>query len=156
MDIRTLGPSEYDDAIELWHATGLTRPWNDPRADIERAASGPSSVVLGGLVDGELVATVMTGHDGHRGWVYYLAVQPARQGHGLGAQMMHAAEAWLSAACVGKVQLMVRSDNESASGFYSHIGYELSEVQVYAKWLTRSPGPCLPSSDYSGQVQRCT
>ena len=156
MDIRPLAPSEYEDAVTLWHATGLTRPWNDPRADIERAASGPSSAVLAGLVDGELVATVMTGHDGHRGWVYYLAVQPARQGQGLGAQIMQAAEAWLRAAGVVKLQLMVRSDNESASKFYFHIGYELSDVQVYAKWLTRSPGRCLPSSDFSGQVQRCT
>ncbi len=139
MQIRRLSPHEHGDAVALWHATGLTRPWNDARADIERAASGPSSTVLGGFIGGDLVATVMTGHDGHRGWVYYLAVDPAWRAQGLGSQMMEAAEDWLSARSVVKVQLMVRTDNESASAFYLRIGYEPSAVRVLSKWLTRSP-----------------
>ena len=53
---------------------GLTRPWNDPNADIALALATPSSTVLAGRIDGRLVATAMVGSDGHRGWVYYLAV----------------------------------------------------------------------------------
>lgn len=136
VEIRPLRPDDYDDAVALWHAARLTRPWNDPSADLKRAIRGPTSTVLGGFLDGRLVATAMTGHDGHRGWVYYLAVDAKVQGQGLGAQMMAAVEAWLRSKCVTKVQLMVRSTNGAASAFYPRIGYELSDVRVFAKWLT--------------------
>lgn len=139
MDVQPLRPADYDRAVALWHATGLTRPWNDPLADLERAIAGPSSTVLGGYIDSCLVATAMTGHDGHRGWVYYLAVEPSLQGRGMGGQVMAAVEAWLRSQGVVKVQVMVRSGNATAANFYQRIGFELSDVRVFAKWLTRPP-----------------
>jgi len=136
VDIQPLRSADYDHAVALWRATGLTRPWNDPLADLERAVAGPTSTVLGGYIDSCLVATAMTGHDGHRGWVYYLAVEPTRQGRGIGGQVMAAVEAWLRSRGVVKVQLMVRSGNAAAANFYQRTGYELSDVRVFAKWLT--------------------
>ena len=83
----------YDAAIRLWQDSGLTRPWNDPEADLRRAAGGGSSCVLAAIGDDDsLLATAMVGHDGHRGWVYYLAVDAAQRGRGLGRQMMEACE----------------------------------------------------------------
>ncbi len=81
-----LRPDETEAAVALWEDCGLTRPWNDPRADIALALGKPSSTVLAGRIDGKLVATAMVGSDGHRGWVYYLAVAADRQrkGHGAG------------------------------------------------------------------------
>ena len=77
MQISDLPADHTDDAVALWRETGLTRPWNDPYADLARALAGPTSTVLGAQdADGCLVGTVMVGHDGHRGWVYYLAVRP--------------------------------------------------------------------------------
>jgi hypothetical protein len=135
MDIRDLAPDDHDAAAALWEACGLTRPWNDPYADLARAVAGPSSAVLGGFADGALVATAMVGHDGHRGWVYYLAVRPDLQGRGLGRAVMAAAEAWLDERGLPKVQLMVRDTNTAALGFYEALGYERAEVQVLARWL---------------------
>lgn len=128
-----------DDAVAaaaLWESVGLTRPWNDPLTDFARALRGAASTVLGLRHDGELVGTVMVGDDGHRGWVYYLAVSPAHQGRGLGARLMTSAEGWLKERGVVKVQLMVRETNQEVMAFYDHLGYEVSEVSVLAKWLS--------------------
>lgn len=135
MDVRDLTAEQHDDAVALWHDVGLTRPWNDPHADLERAMNGPASTVLAGVVEGALVATVMVGHDGHRGWVYYLAVREEARRQGIGARMMRAAERWLRDRAAVKVQLMVRIDNDAVSGFYAALGYQPSEVRVLARWL---------------------
>lgn len=135
MQIRDLAPDEHDEAIDLWEATGLTRPWNPPRDDLARALDGATSTVLGGFDGPHLVASVMVGHDGHRGWVYYLAVSPDRQGHGLGRQMMSAAERWLIEHGAVKVQLMVRRTNTSVISFYERLGFNDADVKVLAKWL---------------------
>jgi ribosomal protein S18 acetylase RimI-like enzyme len=126
----------YDAAIRLWHDSGLTRPWNDPGADLRRAADGDSSAVLAAIGDDEgLLATAMVGHDGHRGWVYYLAVDTAVRGRGLGRQMMQACEAWVRSRDIPKIQLMVRSTNQATVAFYQHLGYADAEVTVLGRRL---------------------
>lgn len=138
MDVRDLATADYDEAAALWSATGLTRPWNDPHDDLARACAGPSSTVLGGFLDGRLVATAMAGHDGHRGWLYYVAVRPELQGRGLGRRITAAAEEWLAARDVVKVHVMVRTTNTAVLGCYERLGYEPADVRVLAKWL-RTP-----------------
>jgi ribosomal protein S18 acetylase RimI-like enzyme len=135
MQISALTLDHCDDAAALWHRAGLTRPWNSPEADFHRALDGETSTVLGGFDDGCLIGTAMVGHDGHRGWVYYLAVDESRRGQGLGIQLMAAAEDWLRAAGAVKIQLMVRSTNDAVVGFYERLGYEDAEVTVRSKWL---------------------
>jgi ribosomal protein S18 acetylase RimI-like enzyme len=141
MEIRELTAADGDAAAELWHEAGLTRSWNDPGSDFDRAVTGPASSVIGMVYAGELVAAVMVGHDGHRGWVYYLAVRPAKRGRGLGRRMMQEAETWLRDRGAVKLNLMVRNSNAAALGFYQHLGYEDAEVTVVARWLVdRSDG----------------
>ena len=133
--VEALTATDADAAAALWKAAGLTRPWNDPHADFDRALASPTSAVLGLRDGGALVATVMVGDDGHRGWVYYLAVDPARQRGGLGRIMMAAAEDWLRARDCPKLNLMVRGDNTQARGFYARLGYEVNDVVTLAKRL---------------------
>ncbi|WP_206446522.1 GNAT family acetyltransferase [Agrococcus sp. KRD186] len=133
--VEQLGLADAADAIALWQDNGLTRPWNAPQADFTRAVEGPASAVLGIRDGGALVGTVMVGHDGHRGWVYYLAVELGRHRQGLGARLMRAAEAWIVDHGGVKLQLMVRADNEAASGFYTAIGYEQQAVTVLGRRL---------------------
>ena len=135
MTIDELKPDEVEAAVALWEACDLTRPWNDPRADARRAFEGATSTILASHEDGRLVATVMVGADGHRGWVYYLAVAPDRRKCGLGEAMMCAAEAWAVARGMLKMQLMVRVENAGAAGFYHAIGYETEECLLLAKRL---------------------
>jgi ribosomal protein S18 acetylase RimI-like enzyme len=121
--------------VALWQRCALTRPWNDPAADIALARKGPNSTILLGREDETIVASAMVGHDGHRGWVYYVAVDPDRQGQGLGRAIMNAAEDWLRQAGIAKLQLLVRQENARASAFYETIGYDEAQVAVFAKWL---------------------
>lgn len=135
MQISPLSPAHFADAAVLWAQAGLTRPWNPPERDLQQAVAGATSAVLGGFDDDVLVGTVMVGHDGHRGWVYYLAVDEERRGTGLGAQLVAAAEEWLRERGAVKVQLMVRATNDAVVGFYERLGYTDDEVQVLGKWL---------------------
>jgi ribosomal protein S18 acetylase RimI-like enzyme len=128
--------------ITLWQRCGSTRPWNDPAADIALARKQTNSTVLLGRSDGALVASVLVGHDGHRGWVYYVTVDPERRHEGFGAAIMHAAEQWLRARGILKLQLMVRKDNAQVHAFYRSIGYYNQETVTFAKWLDgRGPTP---------------
>ena len=133
-----IAPLDLDDIpalVALWEACGLTRPWNDPQRDARLAIEGATSTVLG-LRDGDtLIASVMTGFDGHRGWVYYLAVAPERRREGLGRRLMDAAEAWLRDRGAPKLQLMVRTSNAEALGFYEALGLERQEVVTLGRFL---------------------
>jgi len=121
--------------VALWRACGLTRPWNDPDADFALALGNSTSTVLVARDDAALAGSVMVGFDGHRGWIYYLAVAPDRQRAGVGRALMAAAEAWLAERGAPKVQLMVRGGNAAAVGFYEALGLERQDVVVFGRFL---------------------
>lgn len=131
--IGDLRADEIEAAVALWREAGLTRPWNDPHTDARLALAGATSTILAGRLDGRLVATVMVGADGHRGWVYYLGVAVDCLRRGYGAAMMAAAEAWIVDHGMPKLQLMVRDDNAVAIGFYEALGYQVETVSVLSK-----------------------
>jgi ribosomal protein S18 acetylase RimI-like enzyme len=133
LTINDLAADEIEAAVALWETCGLTRLWNDPRADARVALEGPSSTILAGRDARGLAATAMVGADGHRGWVYYLAVAPDRRRLRYGQAMMRAAEAWAAARGMPKIQLMVRSDNVATVDFYKAIGYVREPVSVLSK-----------------------
>ena len=135
--IRPIADSDVAAVIALWHAAKVTRAWNDPAHDIAFARRGPHSTVLVAEVDDAIAAAVMVGEDGHRGWVYYLAALPERQGSGLGRAIMQAAEAWLTARGIWKVQLLVREENTAVRGFYEHLGYVKNPTVVFQKVLEK-------------------
>jgi ribosomal protein S18 acetylase RimI-like enzyme len=135
LDISPLLPGEAEAAVALWEEAGLTRPWNDPRADIRLALAGPASTVLAGRIDGGLVATAMVGWDGHRGWLYYLAVAKAERRRGYGARMARAAEDWLAARQAPKIQLLIRAENQAVIAFYEALGYRRSDSVMLQRVL---------------------
>jgi hypothetical protein len=135
LDIRPVQQGEEDGVIALWQVCGLTRPWNDPRRDIDFARGKVSSTVLVGRLEGSIVASVMVGHDGHRGAVYYLAVDPLHQRRGFGRAMLRSAEAWLLSKGVWKLNLAVRTGNEEVAAFYERLGYGRSETMLLERWI---------------------
>ncbi len=135
MTVRELTTSDETSVVALWTHAGLIRPWNDASADFHRAIIGATSAVLGLMEDGQLIGTVMVGNDGHRGWIYYLAVDEDRRRQGKGRMLMAAAEEWLRERGVVKVQLMVRNENAPVLEFYEVAGYERNDVQVLSRWL---------------------
>ena len=131
--IRPLALGEELAAATLWDRCGLTTSYNPPHWDIAfcRASAGAELLAA---VDGEaLVGTVMVGHDGHRGWFYYLAVAPERQGEGLGRRLVAAAEGWLKERKVWKVQCLIRRTNAAVIDFYAGLDYGESDVVVMNK-----------------------
>jgi len=142
LEIAPIDDADIAEVIALWRRCGLTRPWNDPAADIALARKGPNAAVLAGRNGGGIVASVLVGHDGHRGWVYYVAVDPDCRHQGYGRVVMEAAEHWLRRRGIEKLQLMVRPDNGQVQTFYQSLGYFEQERIIYAKWLDgREPTP---------------
>jgi ribosomal protein S18 acetylase RimI-like enzyme len=129
-DIRPIREGEDESVIALWTVCGLTRPWNDPAADLKLAKDGATSTVLVAADETGISGTIMVGCDGHRGWIYYLAVDPGRRRNGLGRSLMAAAQDWLTVKGAPKLQLMVRADNEAALVFYQRLGLERQDVIV--------------------------
>ena len=123
MLIRTFTVSDTDTVIKLWQDCGLTRPWNDPALDIERKLKIGSDLFLVGIRADHLVATLMGGYDGHRGWVNYLAVCPKYRGSGLGRLIMQDFETRLLKLGCPKINLQIRSGNQDVIDFYNAIGY---------------------------------
>ena len=137
--IAPITDADVESVVALWQRCGLTRPWNDPTSEIAFARRGQNATILIGRADGALVATAMVGHDGHRGWVYYVAVDPDLQRRDFGRAIMAAAEDWLRAQGIEKVQLMVRTDNTQVRAFYDKLGYATQERVIFAKWLDGRP-----------------
>lgn len=134
---RDIEDGDVEAVVALWRACQLTRSWNDPYKDISFARYGGESTVLVGEDEGRIVASVMVGHDGHRGTLYYVAVDPASQGKGLGKALVRAAEEWLARRGVWKVNLLVRNENAKAQGFYQAMGYEVNPVLCMARKIVR-------------------
>ena len=133
--IRPVRDGEEEAVAELWRACGLVRPWNDPLRDIASARTNASSEILVAVAAGGGVAgSVMAGYEGHRGWVYYVAVAPQHRSQGLGAALMSDAEAWLARAGAPKVMLMIREENEAVRRFYEGLGYGVEKRTVMSRW----------------------
>ncbi len=133
MKIAAAEESDFPKVIALWQACELTRPWNDPEKDLRFALAGAASTVLIGKHDDQVIASVMVGHDGHRGALYYLAVSPQHRGKGFGCVIHDAAIAWLRELGVWKINLLVRSDNAKVKGYYEALGYDTNDVTSFGK-----------------------
>lgn len=133
--IRPFAISDEDAVIALWRECDLTRPWNDPRKDILRKLAVQPELFLVGERDGEIVATVMAGYDGHRGWINYLAVKPDCRKQGYGRRMMEEAERLLTERGAPKINLQVRATNTEVIAFYASVGFAVEEVVNLGKRL---------------------
>ena len=137
--IRVYRDTDEDQVVALWHACGLTKDYNPPAGDIAFCRATPTAELFVAEDDGRVVATAMTGHDGHRGWLYYVAVEPALRRTGLGRRMVARAEAWLAALGVRKVNLIIRETNTAVRGFYERLGYDVEPRTQMARWLVEKP-----------------
>ena len=133
--IRPFQTPDESAVIALWNECGLVRPQNDPRKDIQRKLQVHPELFLVGLHEDKIVASVMAGYEGHRGWINCLAVSPSRRRTGFGRVMMDAAEARLRALGCPKINLQVRTSNRDVLAFYQAIGFVPDEVVSLGKRL---------------------
>jgi ribosomal protein S18 acetylase RimI-like enzyme len=133
--VRPFRTEDTDAVIALWQATGLVRPWNDPQKDIARKLRVNPEWFLVAERAGKVVACVMVGYEGHRGWINYLAVEPELQGEGIGRALMEEAERILRAAGCPKINLQVRRTNHDVIAFYTRLGFTPDDVVSLGKRL---------------------
>lgn len=135
MQIRPYQASEEQAVIAIWNECGLIRPWNDPRRDIARKLTEQPELFLVAVDQQELIGTAMVGFDGHRGWVYYLAVGRGHQRQSIGRTLMAEAERLLTELGCPKICLMVRSSNADVIEFYKRLGYAQDDVVTLGRRL---------------------
>jgi ribosomal protein S18 acetylase RimI-like enzyme len=135
VEIRPFGRDDTAAVVALWQACGLTRPWNDPYKDIERKLTEQPELFLVAEREGQVLGSAMIGFDGHRGWVYYLAVAPGHQRMRLGRRLMERAEQLLIERGCPKINLLVRSTNAGVLAFYEKLGYARDEAVPLGKRL---------------------
>ena len=140
MRIRAYEPDDEAAVIALWQECGLTRPWNDPRRDIARKLTQQPELFLVAIHEDTVVATAMVGFDGHRGWVYYLAVAPKQRGQSFGRRLMQEAERLLIERGCPKINLQIRSSNTEATEFYRKLGYTQDDVVSFGRRLIPDDG----------------
>ena len=133
--IRPYEPQDEEEVVRLWTNCGLVVPWNDPHHDIRRKLKVQSGMFLVGCLSDQIIATVMAGYEGHRGWINYLAVHPNHQRSGIGRRIMDEAESLLQEAGCPKMNLQVRSTNINVIKFYKTIGYKVDDVVSLDKRL---------------------
>lgn len=135
MDIQAFEVTYKDEVIALWRECNLVVPQNDPAKDIERKLKIDPDLFLVGVIDEKVVATVMGGYEGHRGWINYLAVKPSQQRKGYGQAIMQAVESLIKQKGCPKINLQVRATNEAVIKFYAAIGYGNDNVVGLGKRL---------------------
>ncbi len=133
--IRLFQDSDRSDVIDLWHRCHLVVPQNDPQQDIDLKLKVQSDLFFVGTLSNKVVATVMAGYDGHRGWIYYLAVDPDYQRKQIGRRMMEKAESRLQKLGCPKITLQVRSSNQAVISFYKRLGFSTDNVIGLGKRL---------------------
>ena len=140
MDVRPFTPADVGAIIDLWKTCGLVVPQNDPWRDISRKMHVDPELLMVGVEDEQIVATVMAGYEGHRGWINYAAVHPDHRRRGYGRRMMGAAEQALEKLGCPKINLQVRSSNQDVVAFYQALGYQADDVISLGKRLVEDSG----------------
>ena len=135
MIIKPFTQTFQEDVISLWRECDLVRPWNDPRHDIERKLSVGADLFLVGTLHERLIATLMGGYEGHRGWINYLAVSPAHRGRGHARRLVGHLEALLIERGCPKLNLQVRDSNTDMVDFYRHLHYQHDQSICLGKRL---------------------
>ena len=135
MKIREFKNDDEKAVISLWDKCGLIAPQNNPKADIDRKMFVDPDLFLVGIIEDKIIATVMGGYEGHRGWINYLAVDPENQKSGYAREIMGVIEAKLAEKRAPKINLQVRSSNKTVLEFYDRIGYTVDDVVSMGKRL---------------------
>ena len=128
MEIRVFVEADTDAVVDLWQLADLTHPNNDPFLDIKRKLNDSPWGFLIAMDGRTIIGSIMVGYDGHRGWINYLACHTNHRRRGVVKSLMYEAKNLLLERGCPKINLQIRSGNESAVKFYESIGYSDDNV----------------------------
>lgn len=135
MQVRSFEDSDAESVVDLWQRCALVVPWNDPVKDIQRKTEVGRELFLVGEAQGQIMASIMGGYEGHRGWINYLAVHPEHQRKGYGRQLVKTLEAQLLAKGCPKINLQIRQGNQAVQAFYESLGFSDDKAMSMGKRL---------------------
>ncbi len=136
ISVRSFHETDEQTVAALWRTVfDDMPPWNDPAADIRRKLGVQRELFIVATIEDRVIGTAMAGFDGHRGWVYYLAVHPHKRRQGVGRALMERVERDLAAVGCPKLNLQIRATNKAATGFYGALGYSVEDRISMAKRL---------------------
>ncbi len=135
LNIRPYQPTDEEQLLKLWQDCCLVVPQNNPQRDIFLKQQVQPELFLMGLAGPKVIASIMAGYEGHRGWLNYLAVSPNFQKQGIGRSMVKAATARLEAMGCPKINLQIRTSNIDVIEFYKRIGFTVDNVISMGKRL---------------------
>ena len=121
--IRPFKEGDEEALVSLWNICKLTVPWNNPYKDIARKLKVQAELFLVGYLEDKLIASIMAGYDGHRGWINYFAVHPDFQARGYGKQLMNNIENGLRELGCPKINLQIREGNDKVFSYYQKLGF---------------------------------
>jgi len=154
LTVRSASKRDANAVLDLWRSCNLISPTNDPHAEFQFALGKPGSdILLGITTEGDIIGSVMVGHDGHRGWLYYVATAPSVRGKGFGRELVNAAENWLRERGIAKVQLLVTETNKIVMPFYEGLGFDVSPRIVMSKRLDATGPDVSTMSAYDGDAK---
>ena len=139
LDIIPYAPAHFAGVKALWEdCFPSDPPWNRAEVSIPAKLAVQPELFLVALAGGEVIGSAMAGYDGHRGWLYSVAVLSSHRRVGVGAALVHAAEERLKALGCAKINLQIRDGNEAVAGFYERLGYVV-EKRINMSKRVRQP-----------------
>lgn len=144
LEIRRFVIEDTDSVLAVWQSAGLLRGAVNPRNDIQKKLRHSPDSFFVGVYDGQIVATVIVGYDGLRGWLYRLAVRPDYQRRGIGRAMVEYAENWLREQGCPRVKIQIDPDKVGVVDFYRKCGFVEQEVISMGKWFRSAAEPSPP------------
>lgn len=128
VDIRPYRHEDEAAVADLWrYVFPSESPHNEPRLAISRKTRHDDGLFLVATLDAEVVGTIMGGYDGHRGWIYSLAVDPKHRRRGIGSALVARVEELLRDRGSVKINVQLRGDNAAVAGFYEGLGYAVED-----------------------------
>ena len=141
MHIETFATTHFDGVDDLWREVFPDDPpWNRASVAVPAKLAVQPELFLVAMEARRVVGTVMGGYDGHRGWIYALAVAPSHRRRGIAVRLMGEVESRLRTAGCTKINLQVRAGNTAVAGFYEALGYAVEERVSMGKRLA-APAP---------------
>ncbi len=139
VSVRVFSHGDRDGVLELWREVFHSDPAHRvPHLDLERKLALQPELLFVAVDAGTVIGTAMAGYDGHRGWLYYLAVRPAHRRRGIGRRLVEQVEEALADRGCPKINLQIRAGNDRAVAFYAALGYRVEERVSMGK---RLPAP---------------
>ena len=135
MKIEKFSMKYYDDVVQLWNKAGISVGSSDSKKEIERMLERNPNLFLIGKIEENIIAVVMGGFDGRRGYIHHLAVDPIYQKKGYGKKLVDDLISEFRRIGVHKIHLFIEKQNQAVVDFYSNLGWQIRNDLIMMSYI---------------------